>query len=111
MEINSFFKLQQFISKLPPTSQLSRIYAMQPLRFFCVKQNNISKKPQEDKTEDDKLYKSLEIELRGHDPMVMKSYVKFSRAAAKYLDIDLGDWYVYDFVLNQPQSTTSDKQF
>lgn len=63
---------------------------MQPLRFFSVEQN-INEKPEE-QTEDDKLYKSLEIELRGHDRMVMKSYVKFSRTAATYLDIDLGDW-------------------
>lgn len=68
------------------------MYAVQPpiFRFFCVKQNT-SERP-EDHTEDDKLYKSLEIELRSHDPMVMKSYVQFSREAAKYLDIDLGDW-------------------
>lgn len=56
-------------------------------------EQNISKKP-EDTTEDDKLYKSLEIELRGHDPMVMKSYVKFSTAAAKHLDIDRGRRWV-----------------
>lgn len=66
------------------------MYAVQPLRLFCVVQNT-SKKP-ENNIEDDKLYKSLEIELRGHDPMVMTSYVKFSREAAKHLDIDLGDW-------------------
>lgn len=63
---------------------------MQTLRFFCVKQNTSEKT--EDKIENDKLYKSLEIELRGHDPMVMKSYVQFSRAAAQHLDIGLGDW-------------------
>lgn len=40
--------------------------------------------------EDDKLYKRLEIELRGHDKMVLKSFVKFATASAQHLNIELG---------------------
>lgn len=43
--------------------------------------------------EDDKLYKRLELELRGHDPAVIKSYVKFATTAAEHLSIDVGKWY------------------
>lgn len=62
---------------------------MQPIRFYSVEQQ-----PNTDNVEDDKLYKRLEIELRGHDPMVMKSYVKFATTAAKHLEIDIGKWFV-----------------
>lgn len=65
---------------------------MQPLRFYSVEQNT-SKRPEDEEAEHDKLYKRLEIELRGHDPMVMKSYVRFSTTAAKHLDIGVGRWY------------------
>lgn len=45
-----------------------------------------------DELEDDKLYKQLEIELRGHDPEVMKSYEWFARTAAEHLGIEVGKW-------------------
>lgn len=40
--------------------------------------------------EDDKLYKRLEIELRGHDKMVLNSYVDFAVMTAQHLDIEVG---------------------
>lgn len=43
--------------------------------------------------EDDKLYKRLEIEVRGHDPAVIKSYIKFATTAAEHLNIDVGKRY------------------
>lgn len=41
--------------------------------------------------ENDKLYKKLEIELRGHDKMVLKSYVDFTVMTAEHLDIEVGE--------------------
>lgn len=38
----------------------------------------------------DKLYKKLEIEVRGNDPAVLKSYGQFALMAAKHLDIEVG---------------------
>lgn len=45
----------------------------------------------EHEQEPDKLYKRLELEIRGHDPMVMKSYVKFATTAAEHLNIEVGN--------------------
>lgn len=66
--------------------------ALQPLRLYSAQQNPNEQITNE--TENDKLYKRLEIELRGHDPMVMKSYVKFATTAANHLEIDVGKWLV-----------------
>jgi small subunit ribosomal protein S10 len=40
----------------------------------------------------DKLFKSIEIELRGVDPAVLKSYTTFATTAAQHLGIELGKW-------------------
>ncbi|XP_005180767.1 small ribosomal subunit protein uS10m [Musca domestica] len=40
--------------------------------------------------ERDKLYSKLEIELRGIDPAVLKSYSWFATTAANHLDIEVG---------------------
>lgn len=37
--------------------------------------------------EPDKLYKIVELELRGHDPAVLRSFVKFATAAGNHLDV------------------------
>lgn len=37
----------------------------------------------------DKLYKKIEIEVRGNDPAVLKSYGEFAVMAANYLDINV----------------------
>ncbi|XP_034116602.1 small ribosomal subunit protein uS10m [Drosophila nasuta] len=40
--------------------------------------------------EPDQLYSKLEIELRGVDPAVLKSYTWFATTAAEHLNIELG---------------------
>lgn len=42
--------------------------------------------------EKDKLFSKLEIELRGIDPAVLKSYSWFATTAAGHLGIDVGKW-------------------
>lgn len=42
----------------------------------------------------DKLYSKLEIELRGVDPAVLKSYSWFATTAAEHLGIEIGQWCV-----------------
>lgn len=42
--------------------------------------------------EDDKLYKRLELELRGVDPAVLNSFSTFAATAAKHLNIEVGRW-------------------
>lgn len=44
--------------------------------------------------ETDKLYKYLELELRGNDPAVLRSYAKFSTLAGSHLDVE-GKRYFY----------------
>lgn len=39
----------------------------------------------------DKLYKKVEIEVRGHDPAVLKSYVTFSAMAAEHLELKMSN--------------------
>lgn len=45
-------------------------------------------------TEPDKLYSRLEIECRGIDPAVLKSYNWFATTAAEHLGIEVGKWSV-----------------
>lgn len=54
-------------------------------------QNDIKQQQQSD--EPDKLYKKLEIELKGIDPAVLKSYSWFATTAAQHLGIEVGKWY------------------
>ena len=42
--------------------------------------------------EKDKLYSHLEIELKGIEPEVMKSYAWFATRAAEHLGIKVGKW-------------------
>lgn len=42
--------------------------------------------------EKDKLYSRLEIELKGIEPEVMKSYAWFATRAAELLGIQIGRW-------------------
>lgn len=48
--------------------------------------------PQQQSDEPDKLYKKLEIELKGIDPAVLKSYTWFATNAAQHLGIETGKW-------------------
>lgn len=36
----------------------------------------------------DKLYKTVEVELRGNDPAVLNSYVKFAKTTGNYLNVE-----------------------
>lgn len=42
----------------------------------------------------DKLYSRLEIELKGIEPEVMKSYAWYATRAAEHLGIKIGKWCV-----------------
>lgn len=42
--------------------------------------------------EKDKLFSRLEIELKGIEPEVMKSYAWFATRAAEHLGIPVGKW-------------------
>lgn len=69
------------------------VNAVQPIRFYSVQANTDSKVENATSIEEqqpDKLYKRLELEIRGHDPAVMKSYVKFATTAATHLYIEVG---------------------
>lgn len=41
----------------------------------------------ETENEPDKLYKIMELELRGHDAAVLKSFAKFAVTAGNHLDV------------------------
>jgi small subunit ribosomal protein S10 len=43
-------------------------------------------------TQKDKLYSRLEIELKGIEPEVMKSYAWYATTAAQHLGIQVGKW-------------------
>ncbi|KAH8359184.1 hypothetical protein KR093_004947, partial [Drosophila rubida] len=68
----------------------------QPCRFYSALSNttatstpstsSVSAAP----AEPDQLYSKLEIELRGVDPAVLKSYTWFATTAAEHLGIELG---------------------
>lgn len=40
----------------------------------------------------DKLYRMVEVEVRGNDPAVLKSYSWFTTTAAMELGITVGEW-------------------
>ncbi|VDL75366.1 unnamed protein product [Nippostrongylus brasiliensis] len=46
----------------------------------------------------DKLYSSIELEYRGHDPEVLKSYTKFLESVCTHLDITRGQFQVLPYV-------------
>lgn len=84
---------QQFISRLSTVRPNIAVSAVQPIRFYSVQENPETKTENainNEEQEPDKLYKRLELEIRGHDPMVMRSYVKFATTAAEHLNIDVG---------------------
>lgn len=64
---------------------------MQSTQFYSVQANSeVKVENAQPEPEDDKLYKRLEIELRGHDKAVIKSYVKFATTAAEHLKVEVG---------------------
>ena len=52
-------------------------------------QTSANKYCQSEGNEPDRLYKTLEIEVKGHDQAVMNSYEKFVSMAAKELDVNI----------------------
>lgn len=46
----------------------------------------------EENVSKDKLYSRLEIELRGIEPEVMRSYAWFAKTSAEHLGITVGNW-------------------
>ncbi|XP_017783730.1 PREDICTED: 28S ribosomal protein S10, mitochondrial [Nicrophorus vespilloides] len=49
-------------------------------------------KPQEVNEPIDKLYKTIELELRGNDSAVLNSFAKFATTAGKHLDVQSKSW-------------------
>ncbi|KAJ8933379.1 hypothetical protein NQ318_018448 [Aromia moschata] len=49
-------------------------------------------KNQEPENEIDKLYKLVELELRGNDPAVLKSFSKFAVTSGNHFDIQSKSW-------------------
>lgn len=90
---------QQFISSLSSV-RANVACTAQSIRFYSV-QASSNEQPDSKTTidgdENDKLYKRLELEIRGHDPAVMNSYVKFTTIAAQHLNIDVGKRYIKPF--------------
>ncbi|XP_034486349.1 28S ribosomal protein S10, mitochondrial [Drosophila innubila] len=65
----------------------------QPVRFSSALSNTaatIEATNPVPAAEPDKLYSKVEIELRGVDPAVLKSYTWFATTAAEHLGIELG---------------------
>lgn len=50
-----------------------------------------SKSDQLERPKEDRLYSKLELEIKSHDPAVLKSYSHFVDLAAKYLEIEVGN--------------------
>ncbi|CAJ0579662.1 unnamed protein product, partial [Mesorhabditis spiculigera] len=46
----------------------------------------------------DKLFKSIELELRGHDPAVIRSYLTFMKSVCGHLEITQGRMQVLPYV-------------
>ncbi|XP_044748271.1 28S ribosomal protein S10, mitochondrial isoform X2 [Coccinella septempunctata] len=42
----------------------------------------------------DKLFKTVEVELRGNDPAVLNSFIKFAKTAGNHLNIQSQTWHL-----------------
>ncbi|XP_072394465.1 small ribosomal subunit protein uS10m [Diabrotica undecimpunctata] len=73
--------LRQLLSKNHITSSLCRSFSAVPSAGKEVSAN-----------EPDKLYKFVELELRGNDPAVLKSFSKFAVTTGNHLDINTKSW-------------------
>lgn len=74
---------------------LRRIFAFNslPARLYSTQGVQGSNQAAEDASlPRDKLFSKLEIELRGIDPAVLKSYSWFASTAADNLGIEIGQW-------------------
>ncbi|CAD7092446.1 unnamed protein product [Hermetia illucens] len=83
----------RLFSKFVPTVPSIRpaTYAQRFLSQEATPATKAENAPQQTNREDlDKLYSRLEIELRGYDPAVLKSYSWFATTAAGHLGIEVG---------------------
>ena len=71
--------IRLFSSEIQPRTEKNETEIQEPL-------------PESLGAEKDKLYSRLEIELKGIDPEVMKSYAWFATRAAEHLGIPIGKW-------------------
>ncbi|VDO20266.1 unnamed protein product [Haemonchus placei] len=46
----------------------------------------------------DKLFRSIELEYRGHDPAVLKSYTKFLNSVCSHLNLTKGRFKILPYV-------------
>ncbi|KAF2902244.1 hypothetical protein ILUMI_03942 [Ignelater luminosus] len=53
---------------------------------------NVNTKSINQDEELDKLYKIVELELRGNDPAVLRSFAKFATTAGQHLDVEAKSW-------------------
>lgn len=61
-----------------------------PCSFFSTELTHVDSSTASNEPVLDKLYKKLEIEVRGNDPAVLRSYGEFAVMAAKHLNINTG---------------------
>lgn len=86
MALRRIFACNSFPARLYSTQGVSAIQGVTPI----VDDASLAR---------DKLYSKLEIELRGIDPAVLKSYSWFATTAADHLGINIGQWWVVIFAV------------
>ncbi|XP_055640869.1 28S ribosomal protein S10, mitochondrial [Toxorhynchites rutilus septentrionalis] len=59
-------------------------------RFFFTEKRTVISSGAAESGNPDKLYSRVELQMKGIDPAVMKSYAYFAKTAAEHLDIEVG---------------------
>lgn len=86
----------------------SVVAAQQQIKFYSQPAETAASSPENnengreltnDTAEVEKLYSSLEVELRGSDPAVMRSFQRFAVSSANHLGIEVGRVYVFSLCL------------
>lgn len=83
------FLFQNFVQQLYRCNVINRSPLNFIKQFSAVATNveNVTTKPIKQEEELDKLYKIVELELRGNDPAVLRSFAKFATSAGQHLDV------------------------
>ncbi|XP_012939358.1 probable 28S ribosomal protein S10, mitochondrial isoform X2 [Aplysia californica] len=68
-------------------SDLNKFQCMSVVPRFSTQ--TVPEKKATDDGQKDELYRQITVEVKGHDPAVMKSYEKFTRMAASGLGVDI----------------------